>query len=576
MYKLNWVDELSEKYGSGVAHAFIIHFNVQDYIEKAVSLRQYLSKMWAKKEIVVFYNCSSGFSFAEPEMETSFKKIAGLNSQEKKQNDTMLSALGISNSELPTNPIEALSIIEKALITPILNEDEAKVWSGIAVIIEYTESICPNADLDKMTVQDRQTLVTLQRWAKEPTFINSGNPIILVASSLSDLHDNIKAASSKWEAIEIPIPNYESRLRFINWYLESRNGFENEFTPEQLACITAGLSLVHIEDIFLRAMQCKKLSQQLVSERKEDIIRSEFGEVIEVLEPSYSYDDIGGLDYIKDFFIKSIIRPMREGRHKRVPMGVLLTGPAGTGKTIMAEAVSYESGVNCVILNSARLFGRYVGDTERSLDKALKAIEALSPTIVFIDEIDQMVSRGTGGDSGVSNRFFKRLLEFMGDGTHRGNIVILAATNRPDLMDAALKRPGRFDKKVPFLLPDDRERIGIFLVMCGKYGLEIENPNHFPIAETDGYTGAEIEALVIKAIEVVEDYGKPPVEALRHAVEAISPTTADIELMTNLAIAECNDRDLLPDRYKNRLDDRKELSQQIAGQKMAMRGAREV
>jgi hypothetical protein len=125
-----------------------------------------------------------------------------------------------------------------------------------------------------------------------------------------------------------------------------------------------------------------------------------------------------------------------------------MTGPAGTGKTAMAEAVAKEAGINCVILNPARIFGKYVGDTERNLDRALYAILAMAPVLVFIDEIDQSVSRGASGDSGVSNRFFKRLMEFMSDTSHRGKVVFLAASNRPDLMDPALRRPGRFDKLV--------------------------------------------------------------------------------------------------------------------------------
>ena len=143
-----------------------------------------------------------------------------------------------------------------------------------------------------------------------------------------------------------------------------------------------------------------------------------------------------------------------------------MTGPAGTGKSAVAEAVAHEAGVNAVVLNLARILGQYVGNSERNLEKALQAIKSLAPTIVFIDEIDQSVSRGGSGDSGVSNRIFKRLLEFMSDTGNRGQVLFLAATNRPDLLDAALRRPGRFDKKIPFLIPDESERAAIIQVMA--------------------------------------------------------------------------------------------------------------
>jgi SpoVK/Ycf46/Vps4 family AAA+-type ATPase len=193
---------------------------------------------------------------------------------------------------------------------------------------------------------------------------------------------------------------------------------------------------------------------------------------------------------------------------------------------------------------------------------------------VFVDEIDQMVSRGGSGDSGVGSRFFKRLLEFMSDGSHRGKVIFLAATNRPDLMDAALRRPGRFDKKVPFLVPDASEREAIFQVMARKYGLEVKKISKSVVAATDGYTGAEIEAVVVKAVEVAEDDVLAPDKALDYAVGAISPSTSDIQFMTGIAIRECNDRDLLPPAYRGKLDDRAKLDAEIKA--TAPRGAREL
>ena len=203
-------------------------------------------------------------------------------------------------------------------------------------------------------------------------------------------------------------------------------------------------------------------------------------------------------------------------------MGVLMTGPAGTGKSAVAQAVAKESGVNAVSLNLARILGQYVGNSERNLEKALRAIKSLAPTIVFIDEIDQSVSRGGSGDSGVSSRIFKRLLEFMSDTGNRGQVVFLAATNRPDLMDAALRRPGRFDKKIPFLIPDAEERLAIFQVMAAKYEMA-GKPSAAAIDSTEGWTGAEIEAAVVKAAELIDDEDLLPEDAITAATQRLSP-----------------------------------------------------
>lgn len=438
-----------------------------------------------------------------------------------------------------------------------------------------------------MSAEDRTNLITVQRWGRDPDVVRSGNPVFLVTANLADLQTSIRAASSKFEAIEVPLPDREARLAFIEYYAVQRRpepvegksqAFRWHLSTEELANATAGLSLIHIEDIFLRAEQEGELTWDLVRERKDDIIASEFGEVLEILEPRLGWEMIGGLQHVKDFFNRSVIRPMREGRTSRVPMGVLMTGPAGTGKTAVAEAVARESGINFVILNLARIFGQYVGMSERNLEKALRAIESLAPVGVFIDEIDQSVQRGGAGDSGVSNRVFKRLLEFMSDTGHRGRVVFIAATNRPDLMDAALRRPGRFDKKIPFLVPNETEREAIFKVMLRKYGLS--GASSIPtscITATEGWTGAEIEAAVVKAVEVAEDRDMSPEEALTYAVQAVSPSTADIEYMSLLAIQETNDRDLLPPKYRQMLDDRQVLQARLKETRPeATRGRREL
>ena len=275
------------------------------------------------------------------------------------------------------------------------------------------------------------------------------------------------------------------------------------------------------------------------------------------MDPEKDFNSIGGINHVKQFFVKNVVNPIRTGNLRRVPMGILLPGPAGSGKTILAEALAKESGLNCCALNLSKILGQYVGISERNLERALQCIEALAPTIVIIDEIDQTgLSRSSGGDSGVSSRLFKRLLEFMSDTRHRGKVVFVGLTNRPDLMDPALKRPGRFDKKVPILAPDHEERIAIFEVMFKRYGIE-HNITDFTLAaaQTDGYTGAEIEALVLKATELSEDSDSHQVtdDHMAQALDLYCPTTQDIAHMTKLAVNECNDKSLLPPKYQKEL-----------------------
>jgi SpoVK/Ycf46/Vps4 family AAA+-type ATPase len=143
-------------------------------------------------------------------------------------------------------------------------------------------------------------------------------------------------------------------------------------------------------------------------------------------------------------------------------------------------------------------------------------------------------------------------------------------------MDAALRRPGRFDKKIPFLVPDEEERRAIFTVMCGRYGLQVECIPDECIAATDGWTGAEIEVATIKAIELVEDEGLEPGKALVRAVQRIRPSTADIEYMTLLALKEVGDYDLLPPKYQAIAQDQEKIEKRVEELQVRIRGRREL
>lgn len=563
-----WAERFLDLYQSGVAHSFLLHFNVNDHVspDAPISLVTYLAQLLKNREVVAVYSRDRGITFPLETMRRRALEILGMASQEKKETNPALAALQSvgaapqAQQELPRNPAAALPLLDKLLRA---TNGEGRVS---AVIIEAAELIIPDGPLATMSPDDRTALAILTRWGRDSEIGQAGNPVFLITGNIASLHSDLRAASNRYEAIEIPLPATPDRQRFIERYLERRPVTLAEgLTIEAVANATAGLSLLHVEDILLRAEARGLLTQALIWERKESIIRSEYGDVLEIIEPRFSFADIGGLAHVKQFFTRSVIRPILEGRRNRVPMGILMTGPAGTGKSIMAEAVAAEAMINAVKLRiGGQIASMWQGQGERNLEKALRAIEGLAPSLVFIDEIDQATGRSEGGGgSQQDSRIFQRLLEFMSDTRHRGDVVFLAATNRPDLLDAALRRPGRFDKKIPFLVPDQGERQAIFEVMAWRY-LEVDyKPDGAVLAGSEGWTGAEIEAGIIKAAELIEDEALEPGLAIEQAVRRLRSSTADIQLMTLLAVQECNDPDLLPPYYREMLDNRAELAQQV-------------
>jgi len=557
-----WATEIKGMYESGVAHSFGLHFNICDYVTGSLGLRPWLDRFFAKREIIVHYNRAEGLTFATESMRSRFMEVLGLSEAQ----DEALLALqqvqggGGPRNDLPREPGPALRLLDQLL----RQRDVPSV-----AIVEHAETLAPATDKAMMSPEDRTNLVLLSRLGTDRQVVDSGNMVILVTANLSEVHPDLRAASAKCEWLELPLPTYEERLAFVEWLLARGEGLTLEMSVAQLAAMTAGLSKVHIEDIKLRAEKAGGLiTAALVRERKESIIKQEYADVLELWEPTYGFELIGGLEHVKTFFREWVIEPVQQGWRDMVPLGVLLLGPAGTGKTAVAKAVAKESGLNCCLLKADRILGGIVGTSEKNLAKALRCIESLAPCIVFVDEIDQRFQRSQGGGDGgssVNANIFSSLLEFMSDERHRGRIVFLGASNRPDLLDAALRRPGRFDYKIPFLVPDQMERAEILAAMLRKYGVELgEDDRLDAIAEaTDGWTGAELEAVVVKARGLMRLRKVRLGVALTAAASSLSPSTSDIEYQTALAVRECNDTSLLPARYQAMLADRKSLDQRV-------------
>ena len=247
---------------------------------------------------------------------------------------------------------------------------------------------------------------------------------------------------------------------------------------------------------------------------------------------------------------------IKSGNTRRVPMGILFVGPMGTGKTYVAEAFAAESGLTCLKFKNFR--ERWVGSTEGNLEKILDVVEGLGHVLLIIDEADRSMGTDSDGDGGTTSRVIARLKEFMSDTSHRGRVVMLMMTNRPDKLDADLKRPGRFDLKIPFFFPEtESTRASILGASMRKNRITLSDGTNLDgvATATGGYSSAELEAVLLAALGLANDAGRGEVTAedLQTATQDVIPSRDKrmLAYMEMLAVFESSSRRMLPERYQS-------------------------
>lgn len=530
-----WYNEFLSKYRSGISHEFLLYFNVRDLVDNYRYIDRYLFDEFIKQRnfaIVAFYDISRGLTFLESGMEREFHKI------------TSNEAVNFVNS-LPSK------------IFPYI--DMALKNTKTVLFINHTEKIIPSVDVGSMSLEERTALIWISEWSVNAKISSVGSTIFMLADNLADVSREILKSSYRVEPILVELPGEEERKSYIEYLLKDSE-VKLDISIDEFAKLSSGLSKKSIKDIKLKAeAEGVPISFEFIKEKKHSVLQKEYGDVLEFIYPEIGFDDIGGMEKAKNYLLKNIVNPIKKGDLRRVPMGILLCGPSGTGKTLLVNALAKSSGFNCVKIDMSRILGQYVGESEKNFKKCLLGAQSQQPVIVFVDEIDTAFRRGERDDSGVSRNIFSEFLQFTGNTINRGKVIFIAATNRPDLLDPALKRAGRFDKKIPILVPDADERAEIFKIMIRKYGFESDISDFAPFAEmTENYTGAEIEAVVRKAYELAseDDIAGASLtsDILRQAIEKCRPSTQQVEYMTMLAIKETDDKDLLPEKYKDLID----------------------
>jgi len=266
---------------------------------------------------------------------------------------------------------------------------------------------------------------------------------------------------------------------------------------------TRGLNLHETESVVLESFfKFRKLDARVMASYKYDIVRK--SGILDVEEPRHGFEAVGGYDVVKNFIIDNVIRILRNPRKAerlglRPPRGILLFGPPGTGKTWFARALAKELGLPFLRLRTEKIVSKWYGETSRLMAKALSVAESVAPAVLFIDEIDRFGRRGHLTEHEESRRAFSILLEWLGD--ERRKTIVIGTTNRPEDLDEAFRRVGRFDYLIPFLYPDFDARLEILKVHTSVVRrVPLRNVDLRRVAgATELWTGAELEELVLRS-----------------------------------------------------------------------------
>ena len=428
---------------------------------------------------------------------------------------------------------------------------EAREKAPSIIFIDEIDSIAPKREEVTGEVERR---VVSQLLSLMDGLEARGKVIVIAATNRPNAIDPALRRPGRFDReIEISVSDKRGRLEILQ--IHTRNmPLVNDVDIEKLASKTHGFVGADLEGLCKEAAM-KTLRRVLPEMKIEDSkLQSEFLNKLEVtmadfenalkdvmpsamrevyLEtPDVKWSDIGGLEAVKKDLQEAVEWPLKYPDiyatiGYSMPKGVMLHGPSGTGKTLLAKAVATETEANFISVRGPELLSKWVGESERGVREVFRRARQAAPCIIFFDEIDSLAPiRGIGGDSMVTERVVSQLLTELDGIQALSGVVVLAASNRIDMVDPSLLRAGRFDKII-FIAPPDRDSREKILKIYSKNKLLSADVDMGRIADlTDGFSGADLAAVVNTAVSIVlQNYvGKypEPQEAMKHVAEAIT------------------------------------------------------
>lgn len=549
----SWARELADLYFSGSTCVFVLHGNVHDLVrcvdedgnDHYCSVVEFLSDyMFGTWNTVLRHDLSNGL-----------RALAGADRERLREMMEYLTNLMGPHSTW-SRSVDDILLTLNQLIERNLIEDDANKRRSMALVFEYAQYLVPTGDVGSLASRQGSRLVRFLQWAQNPYIKRRNICFAMIADKLSEVNDRL-TQSPHVATIEIPMPELECRQHFIE-YTTKEDGLDKitDFSSLQLAGMSNGLSITSVNQLLSRATQSKtRIDGKRFRRLKKGAIERQCQGLLEFVEPQHTLDLVVGHVAAKKR-LREDAEFIMSNRLDAAPMGYLLCGPVGTGKTFLAECYAGSIGIPCVKLRNFR--SKYVGESEGNLEKVLNVLRSLGPVIVIIDEADAALGdRTSDGDSGTSGRIFSMIASQMGDTAYRGRIIWMLLTCRPDLLPIDIKRQGRAEVHIPLFYPrDEQESEQMFVVMARKNKITLAADALKDFDLDRNLSGADIEGIVLNAKRTALTDGRQELTTadIGGALERFIPSSEGLEKeMQEIAgVLECTQRDFLPDEWREK------------------------
>jgi hypothetical protein len=534
-----WATELALAYESGAHGQFILYGNVHDRMAvgaKLVNLAGYLENdLLSSFQVVLSYDLGNGLTIERGG--ELIEKWGGANLQ-----------------QLPREPLPALHYISRYLryLGNLRALGRASKDNNVAVIVRGIDHIMP---ADGAGYEHGSLTSILRDWSSESPFSELPFTSILISDNLNDL-EPLVAYDTHTARVRVSLPDLGALERALT-SLKSHypKAFAHDANLSQIAAALVGVTIAALESLIkMRHHSGTALSSGDLTRIKKELVERDSAGLVEFIDSKRTLADYHGQDALKRWLTQDIAL-WQSGDLKALPMGYLLCGPVGTGKTFLVECLAGEAGVPVIKLKNFR--DRWVGSSEGNLEKIFRLVRALGRCMVFIDEADQTLGRrdSGSGDSGLSGRLYAMIAQEMSDSSNRGRVLWILASSRPDLIEVDLKRPGRVDVKVP-LLPTATAKESATLIgaLAKRYGLAVADAElaaleaRMPTLLTPGAA----EALVVKAYRHARTQNTSGAAALEASlVDYQNPVPPDVlEFQMRIAIREATDLSFVPPQFR--------------------------